>query len=644
MYVPIEFAVHHQEHNRRLSLTQSTSFTKNLTTVCDHTWIELFILQRLSIMAKESQIELEFQWAWICMNSILLMTTIYPFIKLCRSYSSINGFLGRLVYYPGLMVVASSIFLLCILIIVGLCMIYDNQLHELLYITATISGIAYAFQKYSLCISLFVRCYFIFKTTAMAISKCTVRIYIIMFILAFGLMIFLPFIYHLRGRLYWTIIVGSFVILIIGLMVSLIILFLYKLCQAHSIDYKGDDSLTQLVNKTTVLGMISIFSNALAPLSIILRFQSVNHIAWIHFISNILISFEIYSNFSCVVLSYKNYDKTYHKLCGCFDKLCQGNNNGNEHNGEITITKRDTSRTKTVLSCHIGAYNATPRTTFVVGNNGMNMMPASDPTQLALPSQSTVLTTNSSDTVISVASFDRRSSLPSMHLAMSQFSASIGENDCLSDNENNNNKDNEHKDESNILNMNEFIQKTITAPPSRRPTLHTIAGSIDTVQDDEAEIVYNDDCINPKAIINNNDLPTLDIQYDLRSEMKHCNLMKHDLLKMEQRESRRSVSIDNMDCQINSDMMQSENMDNQTTENRDSAKSSKRVNIVDQLRTELHSSMASFHRSQQIENMLVSADIEMGMEADPKINTESDEHESESEIEIVYDHENEISK
>ena len=98
-------------------------------------------------------------------------------------------------------------------------------------------------------------------------------------------------------------------------MIFLILVFLYKLRQLHDIGDGEDQSIIALINKTTLLAAISIISNILAPISVLIRYKYNLH--FIDFISNCLVTTDIYTNFGCIVLSYTLYDPLYQVLCKC---------------------------------------------------------------------------------------------------------------------------------------------------------------------------------------------------------------------------------------------------------------------------------------------------------------------------------------
>eukprot|EP01084_Bolivina_argentea_P157555 274536_1 len=193
----------------------------------------------------------------------------------------------------------------------------------------------YCIQSYLLLLLLFFRLYFVFCGTIYGLSKLTLKIYTILFCL-------LPFFFSIavyqigiEGR--WNnplmvtiIIIGYIYIIIFASTIS--ILFIHKLLiMARSIN-ANNDSLIIVVTKTSILSFISSFMTIIPPLVLMVIFikgsdsiyyQTTTQQYIVRFIIDILFAIDVFTNFICIVLSYKFFNHSYLVICGNLDAKCK---------------------------------------------------------------------------------------------------------------------------------------------------------------------------------------------------------------------------------------------------------------------------------------------------------------------------------
>ena len=213
---------------------------------------------------------------------------------------------------------------------------------------------------YLLLLILFIRVYFVFKASAFAVSKCTARVYAIVYVIQ-------PVIYF-SGVLTFIFVnetVGYIIIAIIlvdllGLMMSLIILYLNKLTTIYKLS-NGNQYYMGVITKTTILTIISLSVTLVGYLPFF--FSSwLNGYSW--WITDLMIVVDIFTNYVCVVAAHPIFASYYVKLCGGLDAKCRyccGSILGideNENVGNIAGIKPKVSKQSTAIS----STNATSNT------------------------------------------------------------------------------------------------------------------------------------------------------------------------------------------------------------------------------------------------------------------------------------------
>ena len=162
-----------------------------------------------------------------------------------------------------------------------------------------------------------------FTGTIYRIHKIKRYIYIISFVFLFILATFLSFsVSYIDGKL-WSVfvtILGSFYVLTL---VSLSVLFINKLLrvyrQHNKLSKNCDAQFVDLLTKMTLLNFMSLFVTiACTATFILLQSESTS----LHFVNHFGLLFDYYTNFLCVLFSFKHYDKYYMICCGGMHKQC----------------------------------------------------------------------------------------------------------------------------------------------------------------------------------------------------------------------------------------------------------------------------------------------------------------------------------
>eukprot|EP01084_Bolivina_argentea_P101213 181502_1 len=179
----------------------------------------------------------------------------------------------------------------------------------------------HSLQTYFLWIVLFLRVYYTFMDSVYTISRWTIYFFSLIFIAAAiaALLVMIPI---FESSIQW---IFTFTLLVLMVVMSFAIsaLFIYKLhCVYKSmIDAIQDDGLLSIITKNTILVLLSISFSIGSLLSTVLTLYQWG---WaISRIRNFIFLFDAYTNFICIILTYKFFDKYYHNICGCVDTKCK---------------------------------------------------------------------------------------------------------------------------------------------------------------------------------------------------------------------------------------------------------------------------------------------------------------------------------
>ena len=167
----------------------------------------------------------------------------------------------------------------------------------------------------------FYRLYYIFYGTSLALSKITLYITLFLYIISFTVSIVAPLMYTQFPNAIGLIVASLSMVFSICLTIYLAVLFIYKLYSIHKSAKNGTNSQIQIMTKTSILTFISIFATFIDSISFSLfLFITSQHF---HFLSNVIMIADIYTNFLCVIFTYKCFDSYYIKACGRCHNKCQ---------------------------------------------------------------------------------------------------------------------------------------------------------------------------------------------------------------------------------------------------------------------------------------------------------------------------------
>ena len=242
---------------------------------------------------------------------ISLITIIPAFYKYIKSYNNkkINVYIGLIDVFP-------TIFLSIIIII--LYSIWFCREIQICVIFANILTLLYVGQILLLIAILFTRLYFVFDETSFALSKTTIKLYWIFYALSIVMFLVAGIGISNFGPTITVFIISAFAtLLLIVMLVILVSLFLYKMIQVYRYTYTketNDPTLVKIITKTSVVAIISILATGVDLIAAIIA--STRPPVYFEILSFLLITFDVSTNFWCIVLSYNGYTKWYLKMCG----------------------------------------------------------------------------------------------------------------------------------------------------------------------------------------------------------------------------------------------------------------------------------------------------------------------------------------
>ena len=245
--------------------------------------------------------------------AIVMIPVFYKYIKL-KSESIKN----KCLFWTGL-VFFSLIFLCHILWAIG-SIYFCHDLNAFAFISNIWSQL-YVLQLFLLLAILFARLYYPFKGTAFGLSTLTIKTYCILYTIAALLLVAGAIAYsNFYNTFIGLLILGLAWLMMIIVMMTLVILFIYKLMQVYkSID--GDTELIATITKTSLLCFISISSSLfLAIAGIITPSTGSVHV---NLIVGLFTTNDMFTNFWCVVLGFKRYHQWYLQGCKCCDSKCR---------------------------------------------------------------------------------------------------------------------------------------------------------------------------------------------------------------------------------------------------------------------------------------------------------------------------------
>ena len=256
-------------------------------------------------------------------NVILLISTvpiIYKFIKAHVQNEERKTRSTLLLFYPGLIF---FIFTFLAFVMILIVMLYYCSEHQSFYPKLIASFIMfYVLQLYMLLLTLWIRLYYVLHGTFQAFSKVTISIMTIIFISILVLSVAGVIIYNIYYQIgYWLVYFTLFLLLI--LIFSVVTMYIYKLLVIYK-NMMSDAKLIEIITKTTMLTIISIFATLLSPIMLVMQKRTnMNQVIDGQMIQNLVFYSDIYTNFLCIVLSYRYFDTYYIKLCKGTHSCCE---------------------------------------------------------------------------------------------------------------------------------------------------------------------------------------------------------------------------------------------------------------------------------------------------------------------------------
>ena len=103
-------------------------------------------------------------------------------------------------------------------------------------------------------------------------------------------------------------------------------LFVYKLFKVYQkfvpVSATNDDGLLSIITKNTLLAVISVTSTILNSIIVVFAWNNLQNIP-LWYIKDVCLVLEMYTNFCCILLTYKYFNNHYDKFCGCMDRKCK---------------------------------------------------------------------------------------------------------------------------------------------------------------------------------------------------------------------------------------------------------------------------------------------------------------------------------
>ena len=106
-------------------------------------------------------------------------------------------------------------------------------------------------------------------------------------------------------------------LLYILLCLSISILYIHKLYVSFQSSTEHLELLSMII-KTSILNFMTMLVTLLSAICFIFWTESI----YLEFLAELSMAIDAFTNFLCVILSYKYYEKVYFTLCGCLHWKC----------------------------------------------------------------------------------------------------------------------------------------------------------------------------------------------------------------------------------------------------------------------------------------------------------------------------------
>ena len=222
-------------------------------------------------------------------------------------------------------------------LVVLVLIIYIPYLSHACYIYQSIwSGpymLLYIWQFYFLILFWLYRLYSVFQGTVIPLSKCTVISYIILYTITILFASGYSIAYAINALNAATFARLSGIIIVVYLIGStaISILFASKLIRLHKsfasnfgkfdTNNDKDESLLVTVSKLSILTWLSLIITFIQSIALPVRFVLFPNSILMEYIGHLVSIIDPYTNFVCIILSYKHFQNTYLKIC-CIHSCC----------------------------------------------------------------------------------------------------------------------------------------------------------------------------------------------------------------------------------------------------------------------------------------------------------------------------------
>eukprot|EP01084_Bolivina_argentea_P256199 431250_1 len=251
----------------------------------------------------------------------LFLSAIVMYVLMKFIYKMQHEQLNKIGKFCGfIFIIATYVTLFCCMMTAShdCYMLYHSSIHHVISVVYIIS---YIIQSFTLLVIFFNRIYNVFASTRHKLSECTTKIYIGLFILELICAVFM-----LSTLMFVTvtlIITVLFFVIFITLMISLVALFVYKLIMVYNhIEKESDSFLATAITKTTILISTSVIITVIHFISVTLHVNHYNNHAF-KWIDNYVAACDVFTNFLCVIMSYKAFKIYYSQMCWCVEPKCR---------------------------------------------------------------------------------------------------------------------------------------------------------------------------------------------------------------------------------------------------------------------------------------------------------------------------------
>ena len=238
-------------------------------------------------------------------------------------YFSSSDTIQKSLFYPGLVFIITTIISLITITsatpnaVKAHC--DDKSVKESIILQSLIS-VTYSLHAALVFLTFFIRIKFVFKSTLYAFSNIITIICTLLFIMLILPIPIRPIFEYLKQPVMINISDSMQFLSYILLLIILITLFVNRLIKIYKYS-DADESMVATITNTTLLVSISISITILLP--IFWYIQSVTNSLIAKSVYRICTLIDIYTNFLCVILSYKAFNSLYQSLCGIMDGLCR---------------------------------------------------------------------------------------------------------------------------------------------------------------------------------------------------------------------------------------------------------------------------------------------------------------------------------